>query len=50
MAQKTPKSNLERQIDENLRKVYQQTVEEDVPDRFLGLLNQLKEQETNHDK
>ncbi len=40
-----PKSGLERQIDENLRKVYQKTVEEDVPDRFAELLRRLKEQD-----
>lgn len=39
-----PKASLERQIDENLRRVYQQTLEESVPDKFLQLLAQLKEQ------
>lgn len=41
---KTPKPSMERQIDENLRRVYQQTVEEKIPDRFLQLLAQLREQ------
>lgn len=45
MAQEHSKSNLERQIEENLRRVYQKTVEEDVPDRFRNLLEQLREQE-----
>ncbi len=45
MAREIPKSGLERQIEENLRKVYQKTVEEDVPDRFAELLKQLKEQD-----
>lgn len=35
-----------RQIDENLRRVYQQAVEEQVPDRFTDLLRQLKEQDS----
>ena len=39
-----PKSSLERQIDENLRRVYQQSLDETVPDKFLQLLSQLKEQ------
>ena len=37
-----PKSTLERQIDENLRRVYQQTLSEVVPDRLLQLVQQLK--------
>ncbi|MGB5556519.1 MAG: NepR family anti-sigma factor [Paracoccaceae bacterium] len=45
MARDKPKSGLERQIEENLKKVYQKTVEEDVPDRFTDLLKQLKEQD-----
>jgi hypothetical protein len=45
MSSEKPKSGLERQIEENLRKVYQKTVDEDVPDRFAELLKQLKEQD-----
>ncbi|WP_095531952.1 NepR family anti-sigma factor [Marivivens niveibacter] len=50
MDSKKPKSNLEQQIDENLKKVYRKTVEEDVPDRFMDLLAQLKQQETQDGK
>ncbi len=50
MEQKEPKSNLEWQIDENLRKVYQRTVEEDVPDKFLDLLKQLKDQDAHNEQ
>ncbi|SPF79563.1 NepR family anti-sigma factor [Pseudoprimorskyibacter insulae] len=40
------RSRLERQIDENLRKVYHNEEEDaPVPDRFLDLLAQLKEQD-----
>ncbi len=39
------KPTVERQIDENLRRVYQQMVEESVPDKFMQLLQQLKEQD-----
>ncbi|KGJ22336.1 NepR family anti-sigma factor [Paracoccus sanguinis] len=36
---------LEKQIDENLRRVYEQDALRDVPDRFLSLLERLREQE-----
>ncbi|MFD1881778.1 NepR family anti-sigma factor [Paracoccus pacificus] len=36
---------IERQIDENLRRVYEQDAVQEVPDRFLALLEQLREQE-----
>jgi hypothetical protein len=37
----------ERCIDEHLRRVYEQTVDEGIPDKFKDLLNKLKEQEKN---
>jgi len=37
----------ERFIDENLRRVYEETVEEGIPDKFKDLLNKLKEQDKN---
>ena len=43
------KANLEQQIDENLRKVYQRTLNEEVLDRLLTLLQQLKEQDTRNE-
>ena len=36
----------ERVIDENLKKVFDQTLEEGIPDRFKNLLSQLKQQES----
>ncbi|QUJ75954.1 regulator [Sulfitobacter albidus] len=33
-------------IDENLRRVYNETVEEGIPDRFKDLLDQLREQDS----
>ncbi|MBB1492060.1 MULTISPECIES: NepR family anti-sigma factor [unclassified Paracoccus (in: a-proteobacteria)] len=36
---------LEKQIDENLRRVYEQESQQEVPDRFLILLERLREQE-----
>lgn len=50
MAQQKPKTSLEEQIEENLRKVYQKTLEEKVPDRFLDLLAQLKDQDSKHEQ
>lgn len=40
----------ERFIDENLRRVYDKTVEEGIPDKFKDLLNKLKEQDKNSEK
>lgn len=36
---------MEKQIDENLKRVYEQDATEKIPDRFLELLKKLKEQE-----
>ena len=44
MAHDSESEHVLRQIDENLKRVYQQKVEEDLPDRFKMLLAQLKEQ------
>jgi hypothetical protein len=44
MAQDDRNRRLEQQIDENLRKVYEKTLEEDVPERFHDLLRKLREQ------
>lgn len=39
------KAEIEKQIDENLRRVYEQDVTKEVPDRFLDLLQQLRKQD-----
>ncbi|KGJ05714.1 hypothetical protein SAMN04487972_105185 [Paracoccus halophilus] len=36
---------IEKQIDENLRRVYEQDTTQQIPDRFLQLLDKLREQE-----
>ncbi|NNK15920.1 MAG: regulator [Sulfitobacter sp.] len=42
----TPKKDdRERAIDENLKKVFDQTLDEGIPDRFKDLLSQLKQQD-----
>ncbi|SPJ23109.1 NepR family anti-sigma factor [Palleronia abyssalis] len=44
-------SSVMRQIDENLRRVYMEEQQDDVPDRFKSLLDRLKAQEkTGHGK
>ncbi len=39
------KSRLTEQIDENLKRVYDDVLKEQVPDRFKALLAQLKDKE-----
>ncbi|SLN14977.1 hypothetical protein PSM7751_00384 [Pseudooceanicola marinus] len=39
------KSSSHGGIDDNLRRVFQSTLEEDIPDRFKDLLQQLQKQE-----
>lgn len=36
---------IQRQIDENLRRVYEQDKQDEIPERFLSLLEKLREQE-----
>lgn len=42
---KRRKQGLNHQIDENLRRVYEAALQEDVPDRFKELLSRLRQQE-----
>ena len=42
MTKKPSNPNVSDSIDQNLRRVYQRVIEEDVPDRFKDLLSQLK--------
>ncbi len=46
MSQEESKPALDEQIVENLRRAYNRTLEESVPDRFLDLLRQLKDQDS----
>ena len=45
MPRKPQKQRVEHEIDENLRRVYQRMLDEEVPVRFLDLLSRLKDQE-----
>ena len=42
-------SNVQRQIDENLRRVYDDVAKSEVPERFADLLKQLKENDTRRE-
>ncbi len=44
MANNEPNSGTRKQIDDNLRRVFQEKVEEEVPDRFKDLLAQLRQE------
>jgi len=45
MAQDPKKTRMIEQIDDNLKRVYNEILKEQVPDRFKDLLEQLKEKE-----
>lgn len=44
MVQDDRKTRLDQQIDENLRRVYREHLQDEIPERFHDLLRQLKEQ------
>jgi hypothetical protein len=43
MSEKTPRSKIKVQIDENLKRIYDEVLHEEVPDRFKSLLQQLRD-------
>ena len=45
MAHEEKNKTQEDEIDVNLKRVYQEVVEEEIPDRFRDLLNQLRTQD-----
>jgi hypothetical protein len=44
------KSELEKQVEENLRRVYQAKAGEPVPERFMELLQKLRSQEQGNNE
>ncbi|MGA0540942.1 NepR family anti-sigma factor [Neotabrizicola sp. VNH66] len=46
----TARGAIRTQIDENLKRVYQEVLTEEVPDRFKDLLDQLKARESGDAK
>ena len=45
MADNKGKSRLHQQIDENLKRVYEEALSEDIPDRFKDLIARLRSKE-----
>lgn len=45
MADAKPTPNLQQQIDQNLKRVYEEALKEEVPDRFKVLLERLRQNE-----
>ena len=43
MTRDASKAKLKAQIDENLKRIYDETLKEEVPDRFKSLLAQLRD-------
>jgi hypothetical protein len=43
MAENNPKSKVRRPIDENLRRIYDETLNEQIPDKLAQLLEQLRQ-------
>lgn len=43
MQERDPNDKAQDAIEQNLRKVYQETLEEEIPDRFVSLLKRLRE-------
>lgn len=42
MAENNPKAKIREQIDENLKRIYDQALQEPLPDRMLELLEKLR--------
>jgi hemerythrin-like domain-containing protein len=47
MPDSNPKSNVRNQIDENLKRIYDETLKEEIPDRLTQLLEQLRKKSTD---
>ena len=45
MTDKSNKPKVQAMIDENLRRVYDDALKEDIPDRFKQLLDELRQKE-----
>jgi hypothetical protein len=46
MTDPKPRPSVDRQIDDNLKRVYEATASQPLPDKFLSLLAQLKAKES----
>lgn len=43
MTESNPKSRIRNQIDDNLKRIYDETLQEEIPDRLTVLLDQLRQ-------
>jgi hemerythrin-like domain-containing protein len=43
MSKQNPRSKVQDQIDENLKRIYDETLKEELPDRLTQLLEQLRQ-------
>ena len=50
MAPKSKKSTVKAQIDENLKRVYDDALKEEVPSKFMDLIARLKASESAKDE
>ena len=50
MKHSSEKVSLQAQIDDNLKRVYQEALEQDVPDRFKVLLEELRKKESKNER
>ncbi len=48
MSENNPKSKFRDQIDENLRRIYDETLNEEIPDKLTLLLEQLRQKSIGH--
>ncbi|MGV8984721.1 MAG: NepR family anti-sigma factor [Cypionkella sp.] len=47
MSDSNPKSSIRHQIDENLKLIYAETLNEQIPDKLTKLLEQLRQKSTD---
>ncbi len=50
MSKSEPTEQARRQIDENLKRVFQEQVDQELPERFRNLLDQLQNQGSKKDE
>ena len=50
MGEDAKKSSMREQINENLRRVYEDALNEEVPDRFEALLQQLRQKDAPNEQ
>jgi hemerythrin-like domain-containing protein len=49
MSDSNPRSKIRDQIDENLKRIYDETLKEEIPDKLTQLLEQLRQKSVSPD-